>query len=216
MVSSLNKNWIFLESLKFWKLVFFSAISVKNFLRCLMKPLHAITKCISSSNSFGQRGQNRSSLLTLLCLPFSIISLWFESRDFDMVVLTFGQGIRFRSFSRPNSSLICLYVLSLLLGWLISAKASWWNMSLSLWKILVWQLRSFLRDIKVSIIPILDRFSLQCVGQDRFWVEAFSYDEVTSEFASFKLLILCQFWKHFSWHIVSGELAPVLKGLLRL
>ena len=51
---------------------------------------HSRRKCISSSTLVGQKGQNLSSFGVLgdVCLPFSILRVWFERRNLVKDCLT--------------------------------------------------------------------------------------------------------------------------------
>ena len=92
---------------------------------------HFNRKWTSSSTSFGQNGQTLSSRSTPSCLPVSMASLWFESRNLVTCWRIEMFLISVRYFSLPFTVLKILYVLSLLEFFCISPKEVAWKLSYS-------------------------------------------------------------------------------------
>ena len=106
----------------------------KSSIRILAKGLHSSKKCFSSSTLLGQKGQNRAFLSIFRCLPFSIISGWFESLSFVNAVRCSTFWISLRYCSYPSDVLRRLYVFNLLPSLWISENDPWWKISFNLWK----------------------------------------------------------------------------------
>ena len=77
----------------------------RNIFLCFSKVLQIKRKCISSSIRFGQKGQYLLLFSIFKCLPFSIISVWFESLNFVRATLFCTEVTSVRYFSYPMSSL---------------------------------------------------------------------------------------------------------------
>ena len=87
------------------------SMSCNFFLSCLYVG-HFNIKCSSSSTCVGQKGQNLISfgVIGVVCLPFSMLRIWFDSLNFVSVCLSVVLLMVWRYFSHPTSVFISAYV----------------------------------------------------------------------------------------------------------
>jgi hypothetical protein len=116
-----------------WKSEFLFRISIISFLGDTYIG-QSSRKCTSSSTTVGQNGQNLFSfgVLGMVCLNFSMFNRLFESLNFvnDFLISLFFISCKY--FSHPTFFLKRAYVRSLLSGFVMAWKESWWNFSICL------------------------------------------------------------------------------------